>query len=190
MKLYKLLLVAALILFVVPTYVFADSKDIFPIYTSTTDPLDTEVPAAPWIEYTGGTINVESGNPLWIGVDNLYVSYQIKRLELTLTGNSLGDLTIDDLKGYISGGDTTKAWLVNVYPSGNTVKYIFGFDPQPDWEVILFVNGGAGQVQISDMVMYSTCRRVPSLTQWGVIALVIMLMAATYYVYRRKTATA
>nr|MBN2277501.1 hypothetical protein [candidate division Zixibacteria bacterium] len=189
MNSFKFIVMAVVLLLALPVLSLADSKDEFTMYYSPTNPGDTELTDPLWTEYTGQLITVDADDSIWIGVDNIHIVNQIKRLELTLTGTNLADLTQEKVMGYLTGGDTTRAWLVTSVAIGaNSIKYVFGFDPQPDWEVIKFVNEGTGEVQISEMVMYSTCRQVPTLTQWGIAVLVVMLILATYIVYRRKTA--
>jgi subtilase family serine protease len=61
--------------------------------------------------------------------------------------------------------------------------------PQPQWEVIQFT--GAGTVHIDGISVISNCR-VPSLTTYGIAALVLILIASSIFVIyrRRKTVTA
>ncbi|MEW5923880.1 MAG: hypothetical protein AB1746_07830 [Candidatus Zixiibacteriota bacterium] len=167
----------------------AQDKEIGDIYIATTDPGNAPLTGAPWVPYTGSTINVNSGSSIWIGVENLYVLEARKNLKVTLTGSALVDLDFDATIGYDASGVSTgiTATLLGApYIEASLAVYNFTYVPQPEWETIKFTSSGS--VSISGIVVVSSCR-VPSLTQWGIIALVLILIASSIFVvYRRRKA--
>ena len=162
------------------TAVAQSAKAVGDIYTATTDPGNTNVTAGdPWTPYPGGTIQVDPGEQIWIGVENREVPVAKKRLTLTLTGSELDELTYVSVTGYDADGNSetiaaSKTTEVNGFAKS---IYQFLFVPQPEWEVIEFT-GGVETVYIDDIVVVSSCN-VPTLTHWGLLVLVLLLVAGS-----------
>lgn len=181
-----IMVVAALMLFSLATV--AQDKGYMPTYYSiTSDPGNTELGLPPWEEYIGGPIEVPTAQSIWIGVDNIYDPDRYKDLRIMI--QTTGVLDYVDVIGYDDAGvsDGITATFDTSYTVDDTLHYYeFTFEPQPAWEVIEFNNSGV-PVTIDNITASSICRRaVPSLTSWGLIILVLMILAAGYMVYRRR----
>ncbi|UCD95562.1 MAG: hypothetical protein JSU69_05795 [Candidatus Zixiibacteriota bacterium] len=193
-RLFLVSIIAAFIL-IAATVAAQAPKDVGDIYTATTDPGNTNVTAgAPWTAYPGGTIEVPPGTQIWIGVENREVPEAKKRLTLTLTGWDLDELTYVGVTGYDAQGNS--GTIAATQSGGGAITheravYQFLFVPQPEWEVIEFSATEDGTVSIDDIVVVSSCN-VPSLTHWGLLVLVLLVLASAVYVIyrRRKTVTA
>jgi hypothetical protein len=184
----SIMLIAALMLFSLAAV--AQDKGYMPVYYSnTTDPGNTELGLPPWEEYIEFTpVVVANGQSIWIGVDNLYDPERIKDLRLMV--QTSGVLDYVDVIGYDAAGvsDGITATFDTSYTVNDSMHYYeFTFEPQPEWEVIELINNSGVPVTISNITASSICRRaVPSLTSWGLIILVLMILAAGYMVYRRR----
>jgi len=174
---------------------FSQDKEIGDVYIATTDPGNAPVTGgAPWVAFAP-PINVAAGATVWIGIENLYWEPNKKKLTVTLTGNDLRDLEYVNTIGYDDAGNSAN---IIAAPLGvpliqqNLAVYQFQYIPQPQWEVIEFTaTGDKAAVDIEGISVISSCR-VPSLTQWGLMALVILLIGSSVFVIyrRRKTVTA
>jgi hypothetical protein len=183
----SIMLIAALTLFSLAT--IAQDKGYMPTYYSVnSDPGNTELDLPPWEEYLGGPVNVPLGQSIWIGVANVYDPDRYKDLLLMI--QTTDSLNYDEVIGYDTLGNSEgiEATLVETYAEGDMHYYFFKFVPQPGWEVIKFTNTVSDpEAVIVNITASSICRRaVPSLTSWGLIILVLMILAAGYMVYRRR----
>ena len=139
---------------------------------------------------------LNAGDSLLFGMENLHIPGAVKTLTLniTYTGATADlDWRAAAWGGYVDG-DTTSFHTrtlsrVTVTKAAGSLKVVV-IMPQPDWEWILIKNSGIGQATFTTVVLYSTCERaVPSLTQWGMIGLgVLILGAGAMVIVRRRRA--
>jgi len=90
----------------------------------------------------------------------------------------------------VKRSSSTDQFFVRI-DDGATLKVEFDIIPQPDYEWILIKNnGGSAATLTADMLFERECA-LPSLTQWGMIALVVLMLAAgAMVIVRRRRAVA
>ena len=158
------------------------------IYTATTNPGSLPLTDAVWTPYTGGSHTVLDGTDFWIGIENIFDNDRVKTLRVHLTGSNVSAGHAITVTGFDASRDLSgiDAYLdkKNII-SSSEVELIFKFDPQPEWEVVwLHANGTFG---IESIEASSNCRApVPSLTQWGMIVLALLLIGSTIFIFVRR----
>jgi hypothetical protein len=167
-------------------------KDVDDVYYSKTDPVDAPVPGAPWTAYNDGD-SIEVGpadTEFWIGIENLYIEENYKKLVLIIKGSNIDLLNFESVTGFDESGDSTTIQanvLGTPLVKEDIAVYTFRFIPQPKWEKIKFTKA-SGTVVIRDIDAGSQCQ-VPSLTTAGLVALVVLLIiSAIIVIYRRRRA--
>ncbi len=157
------------------------------IYTATTNPGSLPLTDAVWTPYTGGPYTVLDGESFWIGIENIFDDVRVKTLRVHLTGSDVGaghSITVTGFDTAGVSGDFVINYTTNTI-GDDEVEYIINFDPQPEWEVIWFV--ASGTFDIESIEASSNCRApVPSLTQWGMIVLALLLIGSTIFIFVRR----
>ncbi len=179
----KLLLIAAAMLFVLPMAVMAD-----PIERDTylsNDDLGAIPPGGPGWEgpYAPGPIDpawdVAAGADVYVGIENEH--YWVNMKTITITIATAGAVALDFVSATADGVPANHGEPV-IDPPGTWTIEIF---PQPDWEVLVFNNsGGAGT--ITSITIVSECELVPSMTNYGLGILALLLIGSTVWVLRRR----
>ena len=172
-------------------------KLVWDTYYSLTNPFSTPLGEGDWI----GPVPV--GLPLgplnnctyiWIGTKNLQVDEQWKEWWLTIHGINIFDLGAEYVIAYDSTGSAAPYTYSAIGKSPltpNGVRFNVKIRPQPEWEVMKLHVDGDGPVTIESIVGHSSCHRgeiIPSLTPYGIIVLVLLLIASTVWVLRRRRA--
>ena len=158
------------------------------IYTATTNPGTLPLTDGVWTPYMGESHTVLDGTDFWIGIENIFDDTRLKTLRVYLTGSNVSAGHAITITGFDASGDLSgiDAYLdeKNVI-SSNEVELIFKFDPQPAWEVVwLHADGTFG---IESIEASSNCRApVPTLTQWGMIVLALLLIGSTIFIFVRR----
>lgn len=207
LKMFRFVLVVTLALALIIPFTGALAKDVGEkavraTYYSTTDPGTTSLGEAPWegpLPPTGNTIMVAAGDSIWFGCDNFQVDSLWKEWWLRLKGVNVFSLGvgIDSVLAYDSEGSSAAYSYSKVgksfVPDGG-VTFNVKIKPQPEWEVIVLRNDGSDPVTITDVLGETKCHRdpedtpIPSLTTYGIIVLVLLLLASTVWVIRKKRA--
>ena len=156
----------------------------YKVVTIATDP---GTPPSGWTLATGTyNISIPDGQKLCIAVENMLVSENATDLRLDLTGTSLMELALGSYYGLPAGGTATL--VGDPLRTAILLKYHFRFVPQPDWHVVIFNNAAKGAATVTKITASPRCY-VPSLTEWGLGVLVLVLLASTAFViYRRRKA--
>jgi len=132
---------------------------------------------------------VGAGVSIWVYAPNVYWPPNIKYAAFELYGNTLhNNLTFDSAIGYDGLGDTVSTEFRGKQelqdPSG--VRFMVEFNPQPDCEMIKITNTGGVPVTIDSAIVKAHCR-VPSLTNWGLLVLLVLLvLSGIYVIYQRR----
>ena len=195
-RLFKLLLVLSAFAVVLTSTAWADTKDIDKIdwnryiTVGTTDPgVTTLTNAGTWksLGTSDATISPEetinTGTSKWLGIENAYDPNLFKYLTIRLTGTNLLQLQLTDQYGVISGSKSLGELLTTTTHTATLIEMRFKFSPQPAWEVLKFTS--TGNVTITNLYLDSRCP-VPTLTQYGLAVLVLLLIATAFVVYRRR----
>jgi hypothetical protein len=202
-RLFKLLLVLSAFAVVLVSTAVADTKDIdqtnfnWARYKANTDPGVTALGTAPW----GSNLGADSITGLlptpidivlpdsirWLGIDNVDIPKNVKIITVYLQGTNLDRLQLTDRYGVAGGIKTPGALLETSAHSPTQFIMRFGFDPQPDWEVLKLTCRG-GNANITHFYIVADCnqRPVPTLTQYGLAVLVLLLIATAFFVYRHR----
>jgi len=195
LKIVRFALIAGLAAILVTSVASAQDKqdavlDTFlTYYTTNSADLTTEPGTG------GGWLNtfpytIDAADSLWFGTQNTYVPVNRKKYWLELKGAAASDLTAVEARGYIDAStqvDFTSAITKETITGG--VKFHVVFRPQPEWEVILVKNNTGSSIEITGAVGTSDCVKVvPSLTTYGIIVLVLLLLVSTVWVIRKKKA--
>jgi hypothetical protein len=69
---------------------------------------------------------------------------------------------------------------------GGEYKLVIKIKPQPAWEWITIKNPPGSAVVFDKVVIGAECRAIPSLTGWGIGALVILLAGTAVWLVRRR----
>jgi hypothetical protein len=146
---------------------------------------------SPWLEWPpASSIQVPNGSCVLIGKENGdFDLLKRMRLVVTYTGGTLGlqEVVWGNRPSYrVTPGLPAPATLTRSNAGG--VLTIEFYINQPDWEYVRLIATGA-QVTITDVHFETECTLVPSLTQWGIFALVaLMLAAGAIVIVRRRRA--
>jgi hypothetical protein len=202
LKTFRLVLVAILATAFIASVVGAQGKApgekaVWPTYYSLTDPGNTPLGQDPWV----GPVPVglplgplATSTTIWIGTENLQVDEQWKEWWLDIHGTSVFGLEAINVVGYDSLGSSTGYTYSSTGKSALTpggVRFNVKIKPQPHWEVMELHVAEPAPVTIESIVGQSMCHRdeiIPSLTTYGIIVLVLLLIASTVWVLRRKKA--
>ena len=196
-KNFQILFALALILVLAASPTFAQDKsaeisiqwDVFHTDNAGIAGLPPSV-ANGWIEATAGPINPVGHH--YFGIPNGYDATVIKTLHLYLNGN-LGvlDLAYVNAIGYDASNAPVSAITLNrIRPTATGVLVEIVFEPQPEWETVEleFLN----PVQITSATAWAHCQEsyhpVPSLSTWGLIALIVLVLGTGIILARRKAA--
>jgi len=209
-KMFRFVLVAALAVALIVPLAGAQDKTVktlycttdttWYVYYATTDPGSNPLDQAPWngpLPLAGNNIVVNPNQTIWFGLENQAVDTNKTKVWLYLDGNIVfnGLNDIDTLKGY--GPDTPyHGSKLSKSPYGNQGVVFSGLiRPQPDWEVIVLKNKTSNAATITDVRQCFQCEptipdvtNIPSLTTYGIIILVLLLLASTVWVIRKKRA--
>jgi hypothetical protein len=138
-----------------------------------------------------GTV-ISSNRYLLLALENLYVSPSfVKELTVTINYTGAGPLLLQKASSGINGG-TSVGTKLSETNSGGVYKLIYKIVPQPDWEWVLIKNTGVTSVTLTSVTINSSCReilvaeRVPTLTHYGIGALILVLMGVALWLFRKK----
>ena len=152
-------------------------------------------PPGNWMDSTSFVIAKDDS--VWMGTWNSYRDNNFKQYTLFINGT--GDLfNLREIwtKGYLPDPagpeDTVKHTPTARTVGDGVVAFHSQFRPQPEWEVILIKNTSDGPITVTSYYAESTCRtfplEIPSLTTYGIIVLVLLLLVSTVWVIRKKKA--
>jgi hypothetical protein len=193
------ILLIAVVLLCLPLTGYSQDKDVWPSYYSVnTNPANHKPSAgSPWWTSTS-TINPESplilalNDVLWIGVTNWMDTNNVKSAHVYITATK--ELKFDTLIAYKKDSTSPPSYFsygtVESTVVGGVYKYSCVIDPQPAWEVWKFTNTQGNPDSILYITGGSYCTFAPALTSYGLAILILMLIAAAYFVYRRRRAVA
>ncbi len=189
---FMMLAVAAM--FVVPMSAWAEKNgrlDDFQTYYSTTDPGNAKPPASPWVAINPNQSpgSIGAGSSMWFADTNVYVPGNEKVYTLKLFGTGSSPFTAlkdTNATGYLPGGFAYAALTTGRDVSGTPAVFTAHFRPQPAWEKIQIKNTGGSSVAIDSVSGTSDCHPVPSLTTYGLIALLLLLIGSAVWVMRHR----
>jgi hypothetical protein len=152
------------------------------------DPVTGEYPEA-WPIETVPIPAIPAGNWMVFGMENLYWPTNIKSVYLVIEYTG-GSLDLEQLGwGYAPGSPSQTLGVT--YSSPGKLIVVWTIDPQPDYEWLLIKNNGVEPAVITKVYFTDECHPVPSLTQWGIIGLVLLMLAAgAMVIVRRRRAMA
>jgi hypothetical protein len=201
LRFIKILSILAVFTVALSSISFADSQEIinWARYKATADPgVDSVTKATTWTlqpvsDYSNGLlttpITINAGTSIWVGVKNS-AAQKVKYLRMRLTGTNINAVTIgattNDVYGVVYGAPNVKTAGSNLppfYQEATAFQADYVFNPQPDHEVFKITATGS-TVTITNFFVDTHCT-VPSLTQYGLAILVLMLIATAVVIYRR-----
>lgn len=157
-------------------------------------------PSYPWLEPPWNDFPVPvpvpmvGGDEIAFGMDNLTVKENIKYLYIKVSYTGAGQLDLEATgSGWVFARGGPEVTVDNRPAGENAPGYItvtIVYDPQPEWEWLLFK--ATDGLTITDVVFEATCfpmaypSGIPSLTEWGMIALVVLILAAGAMVIIRR----
>ena len=174
---------------------------IGPNHYSVVNPTDLTPWGADWAGTPPPTA-LNGGDEVAYGMDNGTQELWIKRLVLRITYDDRSGTGGLEMTGHgqdwLPKGKEGQEILITEEPTGTdgvvTLVITILYDPQPEWEWVKVGATGQG-VDILEVVMITTCTpkmrgtELPSLTQWGMIALVLLILAAGAMVIRQRRRT-
>jgi hypothetical protein len=194
----KILLILSALAVVISATTYADTKEIetWARYKADSDPGTTPLGTSPWgaalsVNTSTGLLttplNCGAGASIWLGVDNTPMETRTKYMTIYLKGSHLDstNFKLTDKYGVVSG-KTSGLVLKIVEWHADAVNIQLEFNPQPDWEVVKFSVVGGGQAATITHFYVDTHCQVPTLTQYGLGILVLLLIATAFVVYRRR----
>ena len=135
-----------------------------------------------------GTV-VGAGQSLLLGRENLAIAGQKKTVTIGISytpGSGVGPLVLNQANsGFIAGGAAAGAIVRETNVAG-VYTLVYLLQPQPDWEWFLIQNTGTSPVTMNAVAISDYCNQIPSLTGWGVGALVILLVGTAVWLVRRR----
>jgi len=140
------------------------------VYTSGLPPANTVIPVNGY---------------LVLAMENIRVQSNVKYLNVRIAFTGTATLHTDTVGNGYPGGSGTGLRLIET-SAGGVYELLYSIRPQPDWEWVLIKNTGAQPATVSAVVWDSRCRSVPSLTTWGLLALVLIMAGTAIWVVRRK----
>ncbi|MCX6829368.1 MAG: hypothetical protein NT002_08840 [candidate division Zixibacteria bacterium] len=193
-RLFKLLLVLSAFAVVLVSTAMADTKDIDKIDWNryiTINPNDPDVTALTnatiWKSLGTSDVTISetiaTGTSKWLGIANEYYPNRTKEIRVLLTGTNLDQLQLTDQYGVIGDSKSSGVLVSTIQHTATTFEMKLRFNPQPSWEVLKLTS--TGSVTITKFYLDSQCP-VPTLTQYGLGVLVLLLIATAFVVYRRR----
>jgi len=198
-KMFRFVLVTALAVAIIAPLSFAQDKGVgekMPreVYYALTNPGNTPLGEGPW----HGPAPADFPVPLvfcdtiWIGCPNTEVLEQWKEWWIDLRGNNVFKLDAVYAEGHHPDGSTagfsySEPIGKDAVPGG--VIFHVKINPQPEWEVMALHATDA--LTINTAKAQTVCHRdetIPSLTTYGIIVLVLLLLVSTVWVIRKKRA--
>lgn len=193
---FRFILVAALAAMLIAPVVSAEKvagekRNVDVYYTQDVADLTTKPGTGGGWE-AGFPSSIADNDSVWFGSPNIYIPEWRKKYFLKLYGDSTHNLEAPDAKGYKTTDSLSDRSNITKSTIAGGVKFYVLFTPQPEWEVVLVKNASGQQVAIDSVKASSTCypTPVPSLTTYGIIVLVLLLLASTVWVIRKKRAHA
>lgn len=203
-KTFRFVLVTALAVAFVASVVGAQGKApgekiVWDTWYSLTDPGNTPLGEGDWVGPTPTGLPIgpfPNCTYIWIGTQNLQVDTTWKEWWLDIDGGKVFDLGAVEVIAYDNTGSSAPYTYSAIgksplTPGGGGVRFNVKIWPQPEWEVMKLHVDGEGPVIIESIVGHSKCHRdeiIPSLTTYGIIVLVLLLLASTIWVIRKKRA--
>jgi hypothetical protein len=153
--------------------------------------------AAPWAKGAppGGTV-LPAGQWLVLGRGNLASPNPFKRkifqARIDVAAGAANLQLTDKHFGYGSLPNTVPKQDLVVKSTGAGLLYelIWQVRPQPQWEWVAIKNNGANPITLASVNWWSTCPwyfgRIPSLTAWGILILVLLLAGTAVWIVRKR----
>ncbi|MBI5867162.1 MAG: hypothetical protein HZB43_02535 [candidate division Zixibacteria bacterium] len=200
-----LLLTLAMLVLVVPCTAFAGSQEVEGIgdkyyrIQSTTPGPDTlnfkpTWNGSAWVWNTGvltagvppASTPLPAGNYLVLAMENFRIAANMKfvTVKITYTGTSTLQFQLANYgskNGLASFGEISSETA-----SGSPYQLIYKIRPQPDWEWLIIRNTGGSAITMTEVSFGSNCEYVPSLTTWGLLALVLLLAGTAFFMVKRR----
>jgi|GEM_PF-2246994 len=199
-KTFRFALVAALAVALIAPLSIAQDKGVgekMPreVYYALTNPGDaplTDTDAWDGPAPDGLPIHLEFCDTIWIGCPNTEVPEQWKEWWIDLRGSNVFKLHAVYAEGHHPDGSTTgfsysEPIGKDAVPGG--VIFHVKIIPQPEWEVMAL--HATDTLTINTATAQTVCHRdetIPSLTTYGIIVLVLLLLISTVWVIRKKRA--
>jgi len=196
-KNFQILFALALILVLAASPTFAQDKSAeITIQWDVHHTADAGVAGLPpsvangWADTDDYPVNVAGHH--YFGIPNGYDDTVIKTLHLYLNGNiGVLDLAYVNAIGYDGSNIPVSTIMLNrIRATATGVLVEIVFEPQPEWETVElnFLN----PVEITSATAWTHCQEsyhpVPSLSTWGLIALIVLVLGAGVVMARRKAA--
>lgn len=140
-----------------------------------------------WTKVSGAVnITVNDGNNLFIAVENGYVAESAAEISLTLNGSNLFEFDMDAVWADPPEVIVSQRGAYYIDEVAGRAIYFYRFVPQPDWHYFKLANAAKGSINVTSIEAVPNCY-VPSLTTYGIAALVLILIASSIFViYRRR----
>ncbi len=140
---------------------------------------------------TFDNVTVTENEFIFLGARNSQVSTHQKSCTLHVVGQNLDKLQILNEAGYKKDGSL--ALVDSVSSSGSNIHRVFimVIDPQPHFEWFKLEDTSATQVTVDTAYFGTYCylkkKPIPTLTNWGLLILFLLLVAsAIYVIYQRR----
>jgi hypothetical protein len=149
-----------------------------------------------------GTLPFVAGQDLVLARRNLNIDNNVKYFTVTILYNQdvpgVGELEFQSSNSGSIDGPVSTATVWNESSADGVYLLNVIFDPQPDWEWVRIQTTGA--VTLNSITWNTQCytndyvddydHRIPSLTQWGLFVLIIMLGGSAGWILWRRRAHA
>jgi len=197
-KVFRIVLITAFAVGLVASMLSAQDKGlgekaIEPVhYFVGVNPPVMDPPGNGWT--AGFPASIANSATVWFAAENTYVPENYKEFWLRLYGPQAFKLTADSA---IGSSDSTVIVLVphiseigkSTTPDSAGVEFHVLFQPQPEWELIRVRNNSGGTIALTGAQAERKCSRIdrlPSLTNWGLLVLLALLILSGVIVIRQR----
>lgn len=197
-KMFRFVLVTALAVALIAPLSIAQDKGVgekMPreVYYALTNPENTPLGEDPWHGPVPADISISLlfCDTIWIGCPNTEVLEQWKEWWIDLRGSNVFKLHAVYAEGHHPDGNTAGFSYSDLGKDAVPLGVVFHvkIDPQPEWEVMAL--HATDTMTINKVTAQTVCHRdetIPSLTTYGIIVLVLLLLVSTVWVIRKKRA--
>ncbi len=200
-----IMLTLAILVFVMPCTIFAGSQEAQGIgdkyyrIQSTTPGADTldfkpTWNGSAWVWNTGvltagvpaASTSLPAGSYLVLAMENFRIADNMKFVTVKITYTGTSTLQFQLANNGSKSGVASFGEISSETAPGSPYQLIYKIRPQPDWEWLIIKNTGGNAITMSEVSFGSNCEHVPSLTTWGLLALVIMLAGTAFFMFKRR----